>query len=183
VRNPTLPLGLSLLLLVSHLQSLQASAEQSHDQNQNVQDAKARAQPAATTATDTAKTLLPGQFILQEGTPVKLRLSRNVSSADAHEGDSVDFGSSRAKIRAGIEGAEVSLEIRDHGHGIPQEVLESFKTLGSGAGVGLAGIRERLREVDGKLDLSSSGDGTVLRVSLLATNTREPYRSFAAGLP
>jgi hypothetical protein len=91
VRNPTLPLGLSLLLLVSHLQSLQASAEQSPDQKQNVQDAKVRAQPAATTATDTAKTLLPGQFILQEGTPVKLRLSRNVSSADAHEGDSVDF--------------------------------------------------------------------------------------------
>lgn len=76
---------------VSHLQSLQASAEQSPDQKQNVQDAKARAQPAATTASDTAKTLLPGQFILQEGTPVKLRLSRNVSSADAHEGDSVDF--------------------------------------------------------------------------------------------
>ncbi len=91
-------------------------------------------------------------------------------------------GSSRAKIRAGIEGQEVSLEVRDYGQGIPQEVLESFKTQGNGAGVGLAGIRERLREVDGKLDLSSSGDGTVLRVSLLVTHTREPYRSFAAGL-
>jgi PAS domain S-box-containing protein len=91
-------------------------------------------------------------------------------------------GSSRAKIRAGVDGEEVSLEIRDYGQGIPQEVLESFKTLGNGVGVGLAGIRERLREVDGKLDLSSSGDGTVLRVSLLVTNTREPYRSFAAGL-
>jgi PAS domain S-box-containing protein len=91
-------------------------------------------------------------------------------------------GSSRAKIRAGIEGEEVSLEIRDYGQGIPQEVLESFKASGNGAGVGLAGIRERLREVDGKLDLSSSGDGAVLRVSLLVTNTREPYRSFAAGL-
>ncbi len=51
----------------------------------------------------------------------------------------------------------------------------------NGVGVGLAGIRERLREVDGKLDLASSGDGTVLRVSLLVTNTREPYRSSAAG--
>ncbi len=91
-------------------------------------------------------------------------------------------GSSRAKIRAGIDGGEVSLEIRDYGPGIPQEVLESFNTLGNGVGVGLAGIRERLREVDGKLDLSSSGDGTVLRVSLLVTNTREPYRSLAAGL-
>jgi PAS domain S-box-containing protein len=81
-------------------------------------------------------------------------------------------GSSRAKIRAGIQGEEVSLEIRDYGQGIPQEVLESFKTSGNGAGVGLAGIRERLREVDGKLELSSSGDGTVLRVSLLVAKTK-----------
>jgi PAS domain S-box-containing protein len=91
-------------------------------------------------------------------------------------------GSRRAKIRAGIDGNVVSLEITDHGQGIPQEVLESFKTSGNGVGVGLAGIRERLREVDGKLDLSSSPDGTVLRVSLLVANTREPYRSSAAGV-
>src|SRR5262249_54830818 len=38
-----------------------------------------------------AKTLLPGQFILQDATPVRIRLNRNVSSADAHVGDSVDF--------------------------------------------------------------------------------------------
>lgn len=35
--------------------------------------------------------LLPGQFILQDATPILLRLIRNVSSADAHVGDSVDF--------------------------------------------------------------------------------------------
>src|SRR5258708_11637989 len=91
-------------------------------------------------------------------------------------------GSRRAKIRAGIEGEKVSLEIRDYGHGIPQEILKGFKTSGNGVGVGLAGIRERLREVDGKLDLSSSGDGTVLRVSLMVTSTRESYRSSAAGV-
>src|SRR4029077_6506859 len=91
-------------------------------------------------------------------------------------------GSSRAEVRAGVQGETASLEIRDYGHGIPPEVLEKFKSTGNGVGVGLAGIRERLREVDGRLDLSSSGDGTVLRVSLLVTNTREPYRSFAAGL-
>jgi PAS domain S-box-containing protein len=90
-------------------------------------------------------------------------------------------GSSRAKIRAGIDEGTVSLEIRDYGHGIPQEVLERFKTTGNGVGVGLAGIRERLREVDGKVDISSTTEGTVLRVSLLVTNTREPYRSSAAG--
>lgn len=35
--------------------------------------------------------VVPGQMILQEGTPVKLRLTRNVSSADATVGESVDF--------------------------------------------------------------------------------------------
>ena len=91
-------------------------------------------------------------------------------------------GSSRAKIRAGIEGEEVSLEIRDYGQGIPPEVLEKFKTSGNGVGVGLAGIRERLREVDGKLDLSSTADGTILRVSLPVTDTRESYRTSAAAV-
>jgi len=91
-------------------------------------------------------------------------------------------GSSRAKIRAGIDEGTVSLEIRDYGHGISEEVLERFRTSGNGVGLGLAGVRERLREVDGNLELSSTSDGTILRVSLLVTNAREPYRHFAAGL-
>jgi signal transduction histidine kinase len=65
-------------------------------------------------------------------------------------------GSSRAEVRAGVHGETASLEIRDYGHGISQQVLEKFKTTGNGVGVGLTGIRERLREVDGKLDLSST---------------------------
>jgi len=89
-------------------------------------------------------------------------------------------GSSRAKIRAGIAGETAYLEVTDYGHGIPQEVLEKFQTTGNGVGVGLNGIRERLREVDGKFDLSSTADGTILRVSLLATNTRESYSNSAA---
>jgi PAS domain S-box-containing protein len=91
-------------------------------------------------------------------------------------------GSSRAEVRAGIQGKTVSLEIRDYGRGISQETLEKFKTTGNGVGVGLAGIRERLREVDGKLDLSSTTEGTILRVSLLVTNPSEPYRRSAAAM-
>ena len=90
-------------------------------------------------------------------------------------------GTRRAKILAGMEGKTVFLEIRDYGHGIRQEVLESFKLSGNGVGVGLTGIRERLREVDGKVDISSSTNGTILRVSLLATNIREPHRQSATG--
>ena len=89
--------------------------------------------------------------------------------------------SRRATIRAGFEGETVYLEIRHYGHGIPENVLETFKISGNGVGVGLAGIRERLREVDGKLDISSNADGTILRVSLLATNTAEPSRASVTG--
>ena len=99
MRNPTLPIGLSLLLLMSQAEPLFSSSVrrglQAIGQQQNPTTTPAQAapsQPAPTpTSSDTAKTLLPGQFILQDATPVKLRLSRNVSSADAHEGDSVDF--------------------------------------------------------------------------------------------
>ncbi len=90
-------------------------------------------------------------------------------------------GSNRANIRAGIDGQAVSLEIRDYGRGISQEVLEHFKTSGNGVGIGLAGIRERLREVDGKLELSSTSEGTILRVSLLVADAREPSRISATG--
>jgi hypothetical protein len=30
-------------------------------------------------------------FVLEEGTPIRLRINRTISSADAHTGDSVDF--------------------------------------------------------------------------------------------
>jgi signal transduction histidine kinase len=87
-------------------------------------------------------------------------------------------GSSRARIRAGIDGGSVYLEIKDHGHGISQDALESFNTSENGVGVGLAGIRERVREVDGKLDLSSTTDGTILRVSVPVADPREPDISY-----
>ncbi len=91
MRNPTLPLGLSLLLLLAQTESLFAVVVPIQSDQQQGPPA-AIPQPAPTpSASDTAKTLLPGQFILQDATPVKLRLSRNVSSADAHEGESVDF--------------------------------------------------------------------------------------------
>jgi PEGA domain len=96
VRHPSLPLGLSLLLLMGQTESLLAASgiqqSQPTGQQQNPPAQTEPSQPAPTpSSSDTAKTLLPGQFILQDSTPVKLRLNRNVSSADAHEGDSVDF--------------------------------------------------------------------------------------------
>jgi PEGA domain len=103
VRNPTLPLAVSFLLLVAQTQSLLVASGRPQSQSteqQNPPTTPPQAEPnqpapnqpePTPSSSDTAKTLLPGQFILQDATPIKLRLNRNVSSADAHEGDSVDF--------------------------------------------------------------------------------------------
>jgi hypothetical protein len=47
-------------------------------------------QPAPTTAPSTPKPAMQG-FGLEDGTPVKLRTARTISSADAHTGETVDF--------------------------------------------------------------------------------------------
>lgn len=59
---------------------------------------------------------------------------------------------------------EVSLEIRDNGRGFPDpEVLEAG---GMGGGVGLAGMRERLSNLGGSLDVASSSFGVVVTATL-----------------
>ena len=84
--NQILPLGASFLLLFGSLQSLFTVESQDATKQQTSAPTVQAPQP-----NDTEKSLLPGQFILQDGTPILLTLSRNVSSADAHVGDSVDF--------------------------------------------------------------------------------------------
>lgn len=91
MRNPTLPLGLSLLLLGSQVDAFQQSAGTNAQQGPPASQSAPGQAPVSPGSSDTAKTLMPGQFILQDATAVRLRLNRNVSSEDAHEGDSVDF--------------------------------------------------------------------------------------------
>jgi signal transduction histidine kinase len=56
----------------------------------------------------------------------------------------------------------VSLEIQDFGQGLPQTVMERFQRTGTGSGVGLAGIRERVKELGGDFTICSSHSGTTL---------------------
>lgn len=74
-------------------------------------------------------------------------------------------GASSVKIRLTLEEKQVLLEIADNGRGIPQELLNRFVEGATEAGVGLAGLRERLRELDGALELRSDASGTRLIVS------------------
>lgn len=55
------------------------------------------------------------------------------------------------------------LEIGDSGHGIPAEVLEQLPAGGGALGVGVAGMRERLQELGGTLEIQSGASGTIVR--------------------
>ncbi|HTU34961.1 MAG TPA: ATP-binding protein [Candidatus Acidoferrum sp.] len=72
--------------------------------------------------------------------------------------------SSTAEIAAERTPSDVMLRIVDHGKGIPTEILEKFRRTRGGVGVGLAGMRERIEELGGKLDIRSEEHKTVLDV-------------------
>jgi signal transduction histidine kinase len=83
-------------------------------------------------------------------------------------------GSSRAEVSVEKSRAEVILRIRDQGKGIPSNLLERFRTTGSQVGVGLAGMRERVREQGGQLDIRSTETGTTV-------TARIPFAASASG--
>ena len=58
------------------------------------------------------------------------------------------------------------LTIRDFGKGMPKEMLEEFQLTGTNVGVGLAGIRERIKELGGTLEITSSKKGTTMKVTI-----------------
>jgi two-component system NarL family sensor kinase len=70
---------------------------------------------------------------------------------------------SDASVRFHHQTEAVILEIRDFGQGIPSERLRLLREVGPETGVGLAGMRERLRELNGKLEIESDGYGTNMR--------------------
>jgi len=58
---------------------------------------------------------------------------------------------------------QIILEVRDNGCGIPAERLVRLREASAETGVGLAGMRERMNELNGKLEMESDGHGTTMR--------------------
>ncbi|MGE0440903.1 MAG: sensor histidine kinase [Gemmatimonadales bacterium] len=62
-------------------------------------------------------------------------------------------GVREARVTLGMTDREVTLSVEDHGKGLPAEK-------GQGMGLGLLGLNERLRAVQGSLTVESPGKGT-----------------------
>ena len=75
-------------------------------------------------------------------------------------------GSAKVDVRIEIEGGQIGLTVRDYGRGIAREKLEHFHTAGPNLGVGLTGMRERVTELGGNLQVLSENPGTLVRVTV-----------------
>jgi two-component system NarL family sensor kinase len=83
-------------------------------------------------------------------------------------------GGASAVIRAHEENDQVFIEVEDTGKGIPIEKQIELSSAGR-TGVGFRGMRERLRQLGGTLEIRSGGAGTMVtaRVPLRQTTTPE----------
>lgn len=77
--------------------------------------------------------------------------------------------SARAEVSLQALPASVVLRVRDFGAGIPAATLQRFLSTGAYVGVGLAGIRERVREQGGQFAIQSDKNGTIVTVTMPAS--------------
>jgi len=68
-------------------------------------------------------------------------------------------GGSTVDVLLQLDAEQVRMEIKDDGKGMPEQRVQRVTKGGVGSGVGLAGMRERVREVGGSLALLSGSTG------------------------
>jgi PAS domain S-box-containing protein len=96
--------------------------------------------------------------------PVELALFRVIqeSLSNIHR----HSGAKKAQIKLAHANSAVRLEISDNGKGIPPELLSDSRHGKQVVGVGILGMRERLSQLGGTLEIESSKNGTTVKVSV-----------------
>jgi PAS domain S-box-containing protein len=94
--------------------------------------------------------------------PVELALFRVIqeSLSNIHR----HSGAKKAQIKLANANSAVRLEIRDNGKGIPPELLSDSRHRKQVVGVGILGMRERLAQLGGTLEIESNKTGTTVKV-------------------
>jgi PAS domain S-box-containing protein len=75
-------------------------------------------------------------------------------------------GSPTVDIRLSADSEDAILSIRDFGKGIPSDQLQKFRKAGAGGGVGLGGMKQRVRIMGGHLRVECDGIGTCVTATL-----------------
>lgn len=86
-------------------------------------------------------------------------------------------GSATAEIHFFRNPGELLLEITDHGCGISRETLKQLNRGIAMSGIGIAGLRERVRLLGGIMKIGSGSDGTSVTVRLPIKRSRINRRS------
>ena len=81
-------------------------------------------------------------------------------------------GSDKATVRIERAPAGLTVTISDQGHGIPTGVLDR-SPMGKGAGLGIAGMKERVKYLGGRLEIESSKHGTQVKATIPSHHIRK----------
>jgi signal transduction histidine kinase len=86
----------------------------------------------------------------------------------------------KAEVSLRVFPDRVVLRVRDYGKGMPAEILSRFQFKRAHGGVGLAGMRERIHELGGQLEMESDGHGTEVVAILPRSERKSSAEVFAA---
>jgi two-component system, NarL family, sensor kinase len=94
-------------------------------------------------------------------------------------------GSKVATIRIARGAQSISIEVQDEGKGISTEKLAELQA--QGAGVGIRGMRERVLQLGGEMNIRSEAGGTTVSITLPLASTAEskppePIQQFQAAV-
>jgi signal transduction histidine kinase len=82
-------------------------------------------------------------------------------------------GSPTVVVRLGQDDSSIHAEIEDHGCGLP--ILSPMRGKTPVMGVGIAGMRERVKQLNGSFEIiSTPGSGTVVRAILPIPRQQQP---------
>jgi signal transduction histidine kinase len=83
-------------------------------------------------------------------------------------------GSATAEIKLSLYEDQLTLQISDHGCGIPSAILAPGNLSRAKVGIGIAGMRERVRQLRGELKIQSDSSGTHIQVMLPIDSSLHP---------